>query len=300
VHPPERSAAVLWGRTELYRFHDSVNCFRVAVSLLPLFPLSRFLLSATYRYATIAIALAMAESGYMRAVAIRDLNVSDAPRHSGIVRITHWITTISFFGLLVSGIGILLAHPRFYWGETGGVGAPSLFDLPLPFMLDGPSSWGRSLHFLSAWVCVLTGLLYVVGGMVNQHFRRHLLPAKSDLSWRSFWQVVLNHLRLKRPTKEEGLTYNVLQRLTYLVVVFALFPLMIWTGLAMSPGITSVFPAMVNVLGGQQCARTIHFFVAIFLVLFVVVHIAMVCLAGFKNRVGALITGHSATGRECP
>jgi thiosulfate reductase cytochrome b subunit len=241
----------------------------------------------------------MAESAYMRPVAMRDFTVSDFPRHSGIVRITHGITTISFFGLLVSGVGILLAHPRFYWGETGAVGTPSLFDLPLPFMQDGPSSWGRSLHFLSAWFFILTGVVYVLSGLLSQHFRRHLLPSKSELGWASIWRVLSNHLHLKRPTKEEVLTYNILQRLTYVVVVFVVVPLMIWTGLAMSPAITSVFPAMVSVLGGQQSARTIHFFVAIFLVLFLVVHIAMVCLAGFSNRVQAMITGHSAGTKDC-
>jgi thiosulfate reductase cytochrome b subunit len=90
----------------------------------------------------------------------------------------------------------------------------------------------------------------------------------------------------------------VLQRLTYLTVIFVLFPLMIWTGLAMSPAITSVFPLLVNVLGGQQSARTIHFFIASFLVLFLFVHIAMVCVAGFANRVRAMITGHVAAGKE--
>jgi len=88
----------------------------------------------------------------------------DRSRHSRLVRITHWVTTLSFFGLLVSGIAILVAHPRLYWGETGSVGTPSLLDLPIPFML-GHSGWGRYLHFLSAWVCVLTGLLYVLPGL---------------------------------------------------------------------------------------------------------------------------------------
>src|SRR5678810_614199 len=101
-------------------------------------------------------------------------------RHSVVVRVTHWINAAAFVGLVVSGIAILLAHPRLYWGETGGVGTPSIFDLPLPFMLTGQSGWGRSLHFLSAWVCVLNGLLYVVHGMVTRHFRDHLVPAKAD------------------------------------------------------------------------------------------------------------------------
>jgi hypothetical protein len=81
---------------------------------------------------------------------------------------------------VISGIGILLAHPRFYWGETGGVGTPSLFDLPLPFMLGGPSGWGRYLHFQSAWVCVLNLLLYVASGLASRHFQQNLAPAKGS------------------------------------------------------------------------------------------------------------------------
>jgi thiosulfate reductase cytochrome b subunit len=245
----------------------------------------------------------MAESAYVNGLAIQNPEVLDSPRHSALVRVTHWIHTLSFVALVVSGIGILLAHPRFYWGETGAVGMPSLFDLPLPFLVTtptyvGPSSWGRSLHFLSAWVCVLNGLLYAISGLLSQHFRKNLLPVRMDLSWSSISRIVSNHLRMKRPSEEESLTYNVLQRLTYLTVVFLLFPLMIWTGLAMSPSITSVFPILVNVFGGQQSARTIHFFIAAALVLFLIVHLAMVCLAGFKNRMRAMITGHGADGKE--
>lgn len=240
----------------------------------------------------------MAESAYLPGVTIQDANVLDSPRHSTLVRVTHWIHTLSFFGLAVSGIGILLAHPRLYWGETGGVGTPSVLDLPLPFMLGGPSSWGRSLHFLSAWVCILNGLLYALSGLFTQHFRRNLLPGKADLATGNITRVLANHLRLKRPSDAESNSYNVLQRLAYLTVVFVLFPLMIVTGLAMSPAITSVFPAIVIIFGGQQSARTIHFFVANFLVLFLIVHVAMVCLAGFKNRMRAMIPGHSAAGKD--
>jgi thiosulfate reductase cytochrome b subunit len=92
--------------------------------------------------------------------------------------------------------------------------------------------------------------------------------------------------------------YNVLQRLTYLFVIFVLFPLVIWTGLAMSPGIASAFPSSVAILGGQQSARTIHFFVSVFLLLFFLVHIAMVWLSGFRNRMRSMITGSPAAYRE--
>jgi thiosulfate reductase cytochrome b subunit len=240
----------------------------------------------------------MAESAYLPGLAIQNSDVLDSPRHSALVRVTHWIHTLSFLALVVSGIAILVAHPRFYWGETGGVGTPSILDLPLRFRVGGPSGWGRSLHFLSAWVCILTGLVYALSGLFTQHFRENLLPSKANLGWSSIARVVSNHLRLKRPSEEESHSYNVLQRLAYLAVVFVLFPLIIVTGFAMSPAITSVFPALVNVFGGQQSARTIHFFVANFLVLFLLIHIAMVCLAGFTSRMRAMITGHSAVRKE--
>src|SRR6185436_12135294 len=117
---------------------------------------------------------------------------------------------------------------------TGSVGTPSLIDLPLPFMLTGQSGWGRYLHFQSAWAIVLCGLVYGIAGLLTRHFRTNY-----------------------------PLTYNTLQRTTYLTVVFILFPLVTWTGLAMSPAITSVIPATVTILGGTQSARTIHFFVAV-------------------------------------
>ncbi len=242
--------------------------------------------------------MAVAGSAHLPGLATRSSASLDSPRHSAVVRITHWINTLSFFGLLVIGVAILLAHPRFYWGETGAVGTPSLIDLPLPFMTGGPSGWGRNLHFLSAWVCVLNGSLYVLSGILTVHFRNNLLPAKADLTWGTVARLVTNHLRFKRPGVETSLAYNLLQRLTYLLVVFVLFPLIIWTGFAMSPAIVSVFPVFVTVLGGQQTARTLHFFISDFLVLFLLVHIAMVWLAGFWNRMRAMITGHSAAGKE--
>jgi thiosulfate reductase cytochrome b subunit len=235
----------------------------------------------------------MAETALIPGIAIKSSASLDSPRHSAVVRITHWITTLSFFGLLYSGIAILIAHPRLYWGDTGGVGAPSLVDLPIPFMI-GHSGWGRYLHFLSAWVAVLTGLIYLLSSVVSKHFQRDLLPSRAEMIWGRMWRIVWNDLRWKRPAEEESLTYNVVQKLTYLGVVFVLFPLIILSGLAMSPAIASVVPALRIGFGGQQSARTIHFFVTLALVLFLCVHIAMVCLAGFTSRVRAMITGYSA------
>lgn len=195
-------------------------------------------------------------------------------RHGLLVRITHWITAMSVAGLLVSGVAILIAHPRLYWGETGSMETSSLIDLPLTLTL-GHSGWGRYLHFLSAWSIVLTGVVYVVSGFLTGHFRRHLLPGAEAASH-----------------------YEPLQRLTYLVVVFALLPLIVFTGLAMSPAVTSVMPWLGTMSGGHQSARTIHFFAASAVTLFVIGHVTMVIVAGFATRVMAMITGGHETAQE--
>jgi thiosulfate reductase cytochrome b subunit len=173
---------------------------------------------------------------------------------------------------VVSGVAILIAHPRLYWGETGSLETASLIDLPLTLTL-GHSGWGRYLHFLSAWAVVLTGVTYVVSGLLTSHFRKHLLPHTAS-------------------------HYEPLQRWTYLVVVFALFPLIVLTGLAMSPAVTSVVPWIATMSGGHQSARTIHFLAASVLTLFVIGHVAMVVAAGFVERVVAMITGGRETAQE--
>jgi len=230
-------------------------------------------------------------------------------RHSALVRVTHWITTLCFIALLVSGVEIVISHPRFYWGETGNVLTPALFQIPIPssralvptgygYVLPDQNGWSRYLHFQAAWVLVLTGLLYTISMLVTGHLRKDLLPRNADLSWRVLSREIVDHLRFKRPSEAEAWSYNVLQRLTYLIVIFVLFPLVIWTGLAMSLSFVSAFPATVTLLGGQQSARTIHFFVSLFLVLFLLVHLVMVWLAGFRSRMRAMITGRASTDKE--
>ena len=223
------------------------------------------------------------------------VETASTPRHIALVRITHWIVVLSVLGLLVSGTGILVSHPRLYWGETGAVGTPSLIDLPIPFII-GPSVWNRPFHFFFAWVLVLTGLTYVVGNFITQHFRKDLLPAKADLRWNRIVGVVSDHLRSKRREADAASTYNVVQRLTYLAVVFGLFPAFLWTGLGMSFGMTSVFPILATALGGHQSARTLHFVCVVLLLLFVMVHILMIYLAGFWRTVRAMITGYVPQG----
>jgi thiosulfate reductase cytochrome b subunit len=230
-------------------------------------------------------------------------------RHSALVRITHWIITLCFVALFVSGAELVISHPRFYWGETGNVLTTPLFQLPIPssralvptgygYVLPDQNGWSRYLHFQTAWVLVLTGVLYVIFSVFSGHLWKDLLPAKGDLSWRACSTAISHHLRFKRPSKAEAWSYNLLQQLTYLLVIFALFPLMIWTGLAMSPAFVSAVPATVTLLGGQQSARTIHFLVTVLLLLFLLVHVVMICIAGFRSRMRAMITGQADTDLE--
>ena len=230
-------------------------------------------------------------------------------RHSALVRVTHWITALCFLALLVTGIEILISHPRFYWGETGNVLTTPLFKLHIPasrslvktgygYVLPDQNGWSRYLHFQAAWIVILTGLLYLISSFFTGHLRKDLLPARADLAWREFSSSIADHLRFRRPTEAEARSYNALQRLAYLFVIFVLFPFVIWTGLAMSPAFVSVFPAAVTLLGGQQSARTLHFFVSLALVLFLIVHIVMVWLVGFRSRTQSMITGRTAKSME--
>jgi len=130
----------------------------------------------------------------------------------------------------------------------------------------------------------------VLVGIRGGHFRRNLMPATPDRSWRALRRAIADHLRFDRTAVGDGRSYNVLQRISYLIVVFLLFPLVIWTGLAMAPGVTAVFPTTVALLGGRQSARTLHFLVTMALLIFTLVHVAMIVLAGFRTRVRAMIT----------
>jgi thiosulfate reductase cytochrome b subunit len=164
-------------------------------------------------------------------------------------------------------------------------------------VLPDQNGWSRYLHFQAAWVAVFTALLYGLSMLFTGHLRKDLLPRKADLSWRACSTTIANHLRFARPSEEEAWSYNLLQRLSYLFVIFVLFPLVIWSGLAMSLAFVSAFPLSVTLLGGEQSARTIHFFVSLALLLFVILHVVMIFLAGFRNRMRAMITGCVITGQ---
>lgn len=223
-----------------------------------------------------------------------------------MVRVTHWLTAAAFLALLITGGEIIISHPRFYWGETGNFYTKPLFQLPIPssrrlvetgynYTLPDQNGWSRALHFQSAWLLVGTGLLYLIWGLLAGHFAKNILPGRRELSPGALASVVRSHLRFTRPSEA---SYNALQKLTYAAVIFVLFPLVIWTGLAMSPAFVSAFPITVTSLGGQQSARTIHLFVSIALLLFLAIHVVMISLAGFRTRMAAMITGGSTQTGE--
>ena len=127
------------------------------------------------------------------------------PRHAAFVRVTHWIAAISFLALLISGVEILISHPRFYWGETGNALTSPLFQIPIPasratvptgygYVLPDQNGWSRYLHFQSAWAVVLTGLVYAIAGFWTSHFRSNLFPAPADRTWRAFRGAIAKHL----------------------------------------------------------------------------------------------------------
>jgi thiosulfate reductase cytochrome b subunit len=149
----------------------------------------------------------------------------------------------------------------------------------------------RDWHFLLAWLFVLNGAVYLGFGLLSGHVRRDLLPDARELRPRHIGSVILGHLRLRFPRGEEDRRYNVLQKLAYLGVVFGLLPVMLLSGLTMSPAVTAAAPFLFDLFGGRQSARTIHFITANLLVLFVLVHIILVLLSGALNRLRAMITG---------
>jgi thiosulfate reductase cytochrome b subunit len=150
---------------------------------------------------------------------------------------------------------------------------------------------GRRWHFALAWLFVINGLIYLGFGLFNRHFSRDLAPTREQLKPGHILKDIWDHMRLKHPRGETAKSYNVLQKLTYLIVVFILLPLMLLTGLTMSPGFDAILPGLLDLFGGRQSARTIHFISASLIVLFVLVHVIEVLLAGVINELRSMITG---------
>jgi thiosulfate reductase cytochrome b subunit len=153
---------------------------------------------------------------------------------------------------------------------------------------------GRRWHFTFAWLLFINGVIYLAHGVWSQHVRRDLLPTADQMAPRHVWKELKDHARLRFARGEEARRYNVLQKVTYLAVALLLLPLMVATGLAMSPGIDAAFPLLPELLGGRATARTLHFLTAGSLVAFVAVHLVMVVASGLWNNLRSMVTGRYA------
>jgi thiosulfate reductase cytochrome b subunit len=207
-------------------------------------------------------------------------------------RITHWVWAVCMFFLLLSGLQIFNAHTALYIGDQTGFGFENAI-----LELDGFPAWatipstqdlatGRVIHFFFAWIFVGTVLVWLVASLRNRHLRKDVLPNRKDME--NFTADVRDHLKLNLV---HTVRYSPLQKLAYIGVLFVLFPLIILTGLCMSPGMNAVLPWLPEVFGGRQTARTIHFITMALLVAFFVVHMAMIVLAGPLNEIRSIITG---------
>ncbi|HZS10737.1 MAG TPA: MEKHLA domain-containing protein [Nitrospirales bacterium] len=248
-------------------------------------------------------------------------------RHSAPVRIGHWINVLCLFILIMSGFQIFNAHPALYWGDrsdrdrpwlamramqnpgeaprgvtiigghtfttTGVFGFSNETVRGFPSWLTVPGGrWlamGRRWHLFFAWLFVINGLLYAAYSVLSRHVARDLVPTMSDL--RGIGRSIWDHLRFHHPGGEEAKRYNVLQRLAYVGVLFGLAPLIVLSGLAMSPDLDAAFPWLTELFGGRQSARSIHFLACITFIGFIVVHLVMVMTTGLVNNLRSIISG---------
>jgi thiosulfate reductase cytochrome b subunit len=219
-------------------------------------------------------------------------------RHPLAVRLTHWINALCLLVLITSGLQILNAHPALYWGAGSAFDHPFIAfgsgdSAPFPGWITLPS-WqdlasGRRWHFFFAWVFVLNGLAYLLYAFASGRVRGVLWPTAAEV--RGIGASLRDHLHLNFPEGEEARRYNVLQQLSYVAVLFGLLPLMLLTGLTMSPALDARLPALLDFFGGRQSARTLHFFTACALVLFFVIHLLAALAAGPLNEMRSIVTG---------
>ena len=258
-------------------------------------------------------------------------------RHRLPVRLWHWLNALTVFVMLMSGLMIFNAHPRLYWGHYGANADPAWLEIgsdatsgylrvgtlevtttgllgrwtdsegqvrrrafpgwatiPSRYDLAGARQW----HFAFAWLLVVQGLLYWLWGIAARHVQRDLAPTRQELTPRHVWRNIKDHARLRFARGEELHRYNILQKASYLGVIFLLLPLAVLTGLAMSPAMDAAWPWLIDLFGGRQSARSLHFIAAMLILAFIIVHLLMVLLAGPINELRSMITGRYRLPQE--
>ncbi len=217
-------------------------------------------------------------------------------RHRVATRLWHWVNAVAVIVLIGSGLMILNAHPRLYWGRYG-----ANFDTPwivfdrFPGWVTIPQTYNLALarqwHLSFALVLGFGLLAYMIVSLLNRHFRRDLTIRRRDLTRTHIAADIRAHLAFRFHDPEAPGAYNVLQKISYVLILFGLLPLAILTGCALSPALNAGFPWMLDLLGGRQSARSIHFLAASGITLFVIVHLVLVILAGAVNEVRSMLTG---------
>lgn len=251
-------------------------------------------------------------------------------RHKLATRIWHGLNAVAIFVLLMSGLMIFNAHPRLYWGDYGANPDPAWLEIGVEreegFLRVGglqvrttgvlgrstddagqpvnrafpdwatiPSGYDLALsrrwHLASSWLLGFGLLGFLVASLFNRHLKDDIAIRRGELAPKHVWADIVDHAKLKFAVGDAALRYSILQKLTYILVIFVLIPLMIATGLAMSPGLNAAWPWMLDVLGGRQSARSLHFIATTGLVGFIVVHLVLVVLTGPYNQIRGMITG---------
>ena len=260
-------------------------------------------------------------------------------RHRLSTRVWHWVNAVALVVMLMSGLMIFNAHPRLYWGQYGANADPAWLEIgargqtgflkvgPIEIPTTGvlgvsrgkdgevrgrafprwatiPSEYSladsRLWHFAFAWVLALGLTAFMIASLANRHFKRDLTIGRDEIRPSHVWDDIKQHARLRFPTGAAALRYNILQKLAYASVIFVLLPLVILTGLTLSPAMDASWPWLLDIFGGRQSARSLHFLAMVGLVAFFVVHIAMVVLAGPYNEVRSMITGRYRLPKEKP
>ena len=224
-------------------------------------------------------------------------------RHRLSVRIWHWVNAVTIFVMLMSGLGIFNAHPMLYWGQYGAnLDTPWLTLDRFPGWATIPGDYSLALsrhwHLAFAWVLAFGLLFYFIRSLWNRHLQKDIALSVTEVAPSHLWADIKKHARLD--FSESEARYNPLQKITYSLILFVVLPVVILTGLCMSPGFGGVTPWLTDLFGGRASARSIHFICAGAIAAFIVLHVVLVILAGPYNEMRSMITGKFRLSPEKP